>query len=132
MVKKLNEKQKRFISTKYAEEEDTTDILRAFGDAFGFLPTSKTIEKYSNYNQENPEEEEEEEEGEEGKIGAIERDTRLEKELIDIESIDTDDEIFSRLSRNINKSKHDTFNLLQEALRRGYKKVDIATGDIEK
>jgi len=132
MAQKIKEEMKRFISTKYAEEEDTTDILRAFGDSFGFLPTTKTIEKYKNYNQENPIEEEEDEEGAEGKIGVKEKDTRLEKDLIDIESIDTDDEVFSRLCRNIDKSKHDTFNLLQEALRRGFKKVDIATGDIEK
>lgn len=136
MAKKLTEEMKRYISTKFMDEkEDTSAIIRGFGEAYGFLPSASTINKYQYFNKNNPvkEEEEEEENGEEdeGKVTVITKDTRLEKNLLDfsdgIEQADVE-----RLARNIEKTPKATFDLLKEASSRGYTKVNMVTGDIEK
>ena len=132
MAKKMTDEMKRFVSTQHGEGKDRTEILREFGDRFGFLPTSPTIGKYEKYNEDNPIVEEEEDEGEdEGKIGAKTKDSRLEKGLLDF-SDGIEEEDVKRLARNIDKTPRDTWELLAEATRRGYTKVNMATGDIEK
>ncbi len=133
MGKKITDEMKRFVSTQHGEGKDRTEILREFGDRFGFLPTSPTIGKYEKYNEDNPivEEEEEEEGADEGKIGARVKDSRLEKGLLDF-SDGIEEEEVKRLARNIDKTPRDTWDLLAEATRRGYTKVNMATGDIEK
>lgn len=132
MGKKITDEMKRFISTQHAEGKDRTEILREFGDRFGFLPTSPTIGKYEKFNEDHPiVEEEEEEESGEGKIGAKIKDSRLEKGLLDF-SDGIEEEEVKRLARNIDKTPRDTWDLLAEATRRGYTKVNMATGEIEK
>ena len=126
---------KRFISTKHMDESvGTNDIIRAFGDKFGFLPSSTTVRKYGNYNETNPilEEEEEEEEGGEGGIGVIVKDSRLEKDFVSFTGDGMEEADFERLCRNMNKPKHVMYDQIQEAIKRGYTKVNITTGDIEK
>ena len=129
---KLTEEMKRYISTAHMEEEKTaTEKLEGFGDRFGYLPSVATINKYQLYNESNPVEEEEEEEGEEGKITAKTKDTRLEPELLDIsEGIEEED--VKRLARVIGKSNQETFDLLAMAVKKGYTKVDMSSGEVEK
>ncbi len=135
MTKKITDEMKRFVSTQHEEGKDRTEILREFGDKFGFLPTSPTIGKYEKYNKDNPikEEEEEEEAGgdDEGSVTVETKDTRLEKDLVDI-SDGIDEAEFERLCRNCDKSKTVMFDLLKRAVSKGYTKVNIATGELEK
>ena len=135
MAKKLTDEMKRFISTTHTETDDVSKTLRAFGDRFGYLPSAKTVEKYKEYNKTSPleeHEEEEEDEGDEGDISTKTKDSRLDKGSIDISGDEIDEDKFNRLCRNIGKSQHETFKLLQKARKKGYTKVDIATGDVEK
>jgi len=125
---------KRYISTRHMDEKETAKvIIQGFGERFGFMPSATTINKYQLFNENNPPKEEEPEDigGEEGTVATKTKDTRLTKELVDF-SDGIEEEEFERLCRNIEKSKRDTWDLLAEATRRGYTKVDIATGEIEK
>ena len=133
---KLTEDMKRFISTKHMEEQKTTtEILREFGDSFGFLPSATTVNKYQSFNETNPPKdeipEEEEEEGIEGTITAKKKDTRLQPEMLDI-SDGIEEEDIKRLARTIEKSNQETFDLLAKAFKKGYTKVDMSTGEVEK
>ncbi len=131
---KLTEEMKRYISTSYMDEEkNTSDTIRGFGEKFGFLPSASTITKYQRFNENNPvKEEEKEEEGEEeGSVGVDTLDSRLDKDSMDI-SGDIEEADFERLCRNCEKSKQEMFSLLAEAQKRGYTKVNMTTGELEK
>ena len=99
------------------------------------MPSAAIINKYQYFNEINPPvekipDEEDDEKGEERKISISTKDTRLQKELVDFSSGEIDDADFERLCRSVEKSKNKVWDLLAEALRRGYTKVDIATGDL--
>lgn len=133
---KLNEEMKRFISSKFIDEKKTgKNIIKEFGEKYGFLPSAAIINKYLYFNEINPPveeipDEEDDEKGEEGKISISTKDTRLHKELVDFSSGEIDDADFERLCRSVEKSKNEVWKLLAEALRRGYTKVDIDSGDL--
>ena len=124
---------KAFISTKMTEEEKSgSETIREFGDSYGFLPSLRTINKYKNFNETVDTGDDTDEGGDEGDVDAGTKDTRSQTELIDFSGSEIDEQDFERLCRNVNKSKSEVFELLKEAASRGYTKVDIATGEIEK
>ena len=130
---RLDEEQKKFISSQFLDEKLTgKKIIEAFKDKFGFVPSASVVNKYQYYNEiiEAKEKPEKEEKIEGEGLTVKKKDTRKQPKLLDFSDGEIDDGDIATLSRVTGKSKKAVFNLLKKALRKGYTKVDLKTGDV--
>ena len=132
----LSDEQKKFISAKYLDEKKQgKEIINLFNDEYGFMPSASTINKYLNYNEIIEEAKVVKPKKEEEKAEDIElstKDTRKLKGVIDFSTGDISDEDFSMICKAIGKNQRSTFDLLQKSIERGYKKINLETGEVSK
>lgn len=132
---RLDEEQKKFISDQFLNKKNTgKQIIEAFKEEFGFVPSASVVNKYQYYleNIEEEEEPEEEEKEEDTGLKVSKKDTRKQPQLYDFSDGNIDSENIEKLSRVTGKSPKAIFKLLKKAYRKGYTKIDMKTGDLSK
>jgi len=130
---KLTEEQKQFIAKSFQEDKKTgIQIIEDFKTKFEFTPSATTINRYQNYEIEDEEEDDDTKHIDPRDLDIKTQDTRKIKDVHDFSDGKIDDKAFEQLCEKIGKSKAETWELLHEAGKRGYKKVNITTGRVSK
>ena len=132
---KLTEEQRRFISSKYIDENKTgKKIIQEFGEKFGFMPSAATINKYQYYNETiegrvvKQKEEKPKKEAEE--LAILNEDTRNNKDVFDFSSGEIPDKLFDVIVAVTGKSKKKVFDLLKQCYDKGLTKINLKTGEV--
>ena len=126
----LSEEEKLFIVDQYKDKKQTgQQIIKAFQEKFDWIPAASTISKYQNY--EAGSESQDEPKGDD--IEIITKDTRKDKtNIIDISDGEIDEEDLEKIVKIRGTNANETWRFLKLCGRKGYTKINLETGDIEK
>jgi len=137
MPRRVTEEEKEFIGKAFAEGMESKEVIMSFKEEFGWTPSASQINRYKDYKPQ-PKEEEPKKKVEkviEGDIDVITEDTRKIKEedyIIDFSDGEIEEEDLERIAKAIGKPIRQTYRLLRKAYEKGYTKIDLRTGEIEK
>lgn len=140
MSARLNEEQKRFISTLFLEEKlSGKQIIEKFQEKYDRVPSASVINRWQYYNKNNPLEDKTDDEeitddktDEQDGIKITKKDTRKQPEVYNFSDGEISEEVFDKIVELTGKSKKETWELMKKAMAKGYITIDLKTGELSK
>jgi len=138
MVRQVTEEERQFIAD-LAQNKGIKgkQAIALFQQKYDWIPSATSMNRYQSYSikEGGDDNGDNDDNGEDGEIEHVEvekGETKKKGEIYDFSDGEIPDDTFDKIVRVSGHDKATVFNYLKTALSRGYKKIDLNTGELSK